>query len=322
MKNLQHHIITLWKNQLNKLWFRVVIAFTIAYTVMAIATFLDKWSNNQEFCRLKEPLQNCYFRQAISIFAPSNIEGFSILTVAILYILESRERRENRIYEAWQVVDNAAAAKVSTSYARIRALEDLNKYRVSLKGIDAPGANFSEINLRNADLKEVDFNESIFSNADLSNADLNGANLFDANLISANLSSANLFFANLSEANLSGANLNGAILFFADLNSADLSNANLIGANLNSSILNNAILFSADLRNAQLWSANLSNADLSDANLSGANLKEANLSGANLSGANLKGANLTGADFRGAKSFEVEQIKSAKNWEEAMFDEL
>lgn len=193
MKNIQYHTITLWKNYLNQLWFRVVIAFTIAYIIMVIASCIDKWSNNQEFCRIKEPLQNCYFRQVISIFAPSNIEGFSILTVAILYILESQERRENRIYEAWQVVDNASAAKVSTSYARIKALEDLNKYRVSLKGIDVPGANLSEINLRNADLKEVDFNDCIFSNANLSNADLNGANLSDANLISANLSNANLF---------------------------------------------------------------------------------------------------------------------------------
>jgi uncharacterized protein YjbI with pentapeptide repeats len=45
------------------------------------------------------------------------------------------------------------------------------------------------------------------------------------------------------------------------------------------------------------------------------------LAGANLKGANLKGANLCGANLRQASNLTVEQVKSAKFWEDATYDE-
>ncbi|HIC08486.1 MAG TPA: hypothetical protein EYO62_00300, partial [Aquificales bacterium] len=65
--------------------------------------------------------------------------------------------------------------------------------------------------------------------------------------------------------------------------------------------------------------------DLSFANLRGANLSFANLSGANLSGADLRSAYLSsayleGADLRGA-IFDPEEIKKAKNWDKAIYDD-
>ena len=66
-------------------------------------------------------------------------------------------------------------------------------------------------------------------------------------------------------------------------------------------------------------------------NLSGTYLETANLRGANLSGANLSAANfmcldygvgnLRCTDFRGAKNLTPEQVKSAKNWQQATYDE-
>ncbi len=63
----------------------------------------------------------------------------------------------------------------------------------------------------------------------------------------------------------------------------------------------------------------LSGADLSGAYLSGANLSRANLSGADLFGAKLVRAKLVRANLSGAKNLKVEQIKEAKNWEEAKY---
>lgn len=107
--------------------------------------------------------------------------------------------------------------------------------------------------------------------------------------------------------------------------------------------LNSVSLVNVNLSDANLRGANLTGANLSGTNLSGANLSSANLSSANLSGANLSGANLTGADlayvhfkyndgkdsdndslithlrgiFEG--DFDNQQIKSACNWQEALF---
>ena len=147
------------------------------------------------------------------------------------------------------------------------------------------------------------------------NVSLANINLSRADLSRANLSPANLSSANLIDAYLSSAKLNSAILSSADLSTADLG--------------------SADLSSANLSYANLSRAYLSRANLSYANLSYADLSGADLSGADLSGAYLNGAnlsciewekqrfctDFTNAKNLTPKQVKSAKNWQQATYDE-
>ncbi len=134
----------------------------------------------------------------------------------------------------------------------------------------------------------------------------------------------------LARINLSGANLSGADLSFADLSSAKLSSAKLNDAGLIGADLNGADLMGADLR-----SANLNGADLSGANLSGAYLKGAYLKGAYLKGAYLSRADLSRADLScfsinkklyctnlsGAKNLSPEQVKSAKDWQQAQYDE-
>lgn len=178
-----------------------------------------------------------------------------------------------------------------------------------------------------------------------------GADLGRANLSGADLSRAGLIGADLSEADLKGAGLSGAYLIGADLSKADLSGADLIGANLWKAILVRANLtqtgaIGADFSGADLSGANLSSAYLSGANFSGAELSRANLSRAdlwkadliktnlkeadlreadfwkaNLSEANLNGAKLSGADFSRAKNLTSEQVKLAKDWENAKYDE-
>lgn len=74
------------------------------------------------------------------------------------------------------------------------------------------------------------------------------------------------------------------------------------------------------LRQTSFWGACLTEASFQDSDLTGASLEEANLQGADLTNAILKGANLQKADLQNVKGLTVEQVKSAQNWQEAMFD--
>ncbi|MDJ0617170.1 MAG: pentapeptide repeat-containing protein [Calothrix sp. MO_192.B10] len=303
------------RDLLDIVWFRVFLAIVIAYFLMLTFSHIEQWNKGTIVCQPQDSLLQCFYKQALSVIELNNIESFSILAAATLYLLESRERRRNTIYEAWQVVDNAAAANVSTSYARIKALKDLNQYGVSLKALDVPNADLNEIDLAGADLRV----------ANLSYANLIYANLREANLSDAQLEGANLSRAILKDANLRFANLNGAQLEGASLARANLSNTDLGGANLGGTDLRGAILECADLNGVQLEVANLTGAKLEGAQLEGADLSDTKLEGANLNNAyllhaNLTRANLKNADFRGVHDLCVEQVQAAHHWTEARYD--
>ncbi|MBW4626739.1 MAG: pentapeptide repeat-containing protein [Brasilonema octagenarum HA4186-MV1] len=142
--------------------------------------------------------------------------------------------------------------------------------------------------------------------------------------------------SSLNKIDLSGADLSGAVLINADLSGAKLSNADLSRAVLSRAYLSRAHLSGAHLNDAFLSGANLSYADLSGVLLSSANFSSADLSGAKLSNADLSGANLKDAqlgcleisdreirctDLRDAKNLTPKQVKQAKNWQEAIYDQ-
>lgn len=182
------------------------------------------------------------WRDAVKVLF-EHAESIAIVAAVIFFFKEAPNRKAQKHYEAWQVIDHAAAAKVSTSYARIQALQDLNQDGVALKGIHLPGAHLQEINLPGV----------ILTCADLSYADLVKANFADANLSHANLSHANLIDADLRGANLMDADLSHAILGITNLSFANLMDADLVDANL----------MDADLSHADLKGATFTNADLS-----------------------------------------------------------
>ena len=205
-----------------------------------------------------------------------SVDSLSLVVALILFIKEAPDRRKQFHYQAWSIVDAAHGVKVS--YARILALQDLNEDGVSLRGLDAIGAELVDINLPHANLSK--------------------ANLMESDLSNANLTYANLDNANISQVKLSGANLSHAKLSFASLTQANLSSANL----------SNASLICADLSHA-----NLSGADLRDASLSGANLKSAYLTGANLKGAKVSISDLSGALLEGAVMPDGSKYKSLED---------
>jgi len=140
----------------------------------------------------------------------------------------------------------------------------------------------------------------------LENYYLPGIDLSTANLSKANLSESNLLKANLSGANLQGASLVKTFIQGADFSKADLSKADLLESNL---------------QEAKLSGANFQGASLVKTHMLQAHLQETNLSQADLSEANMDGADLSGANFQGAKNLNPDQVKRAKNWEKAKYDE-
>jgi hypothetical protein len=121
--------------------------------ILLISVLSKSIKNNEVICQASEILQLCLIRHASEVIDLDNVEGFSILSAASLYILDSRERRYQTIHEAWQIIDAAAAARVPTSYARNKALQDLCKYQIPLEGLDVPGADLRRIDLSKADLR-------------------------------------------------------------------------------------------------------------------------------------------------------------------------
>lgn len=193
-------------------------------------------------------------REVLKIFF-ENAESFAIVAAVILYFKGGPDRKAQKHYEAWRIIEHAAAAKLFTSYARLQAIEDLHKDGVPLRSLEAPGANLSQIRLPHAYLVE----------ASLHKADLREANLHKANLTAAQLQGADLRGANLRGANLRGANLRQANLQDAVLTEANLQDADLRGASL---------------RSAELWKTRFLGADLEDAELKWAELQGSELNGA------------------------------------------
>lgn len=123
---------------------------------------------------------------------------------------------------------------------------------------------------------------------------------------------------NLPAANLSEINFEGALFYTANLEQAYLEKANL----------QKTRLIKANLQDAVLKEANLRSSDLSFANLQKTNLSKANFQGADLEKTDFRNAYMCGlpfqksacADFRGAKNLTIQQIKSARNWQEAHYD--
>lgn len=148
-----------------------------------------------------------------------------MLIAVIFYFSAAPDRLKQKHYEAWQVI-NTAQGK-GGSGGRIEALQELNRDRVPLIGVDVSGSFLMGVQLRRARLAR-----SNFSAADLRNADLSAANL--------------------SFADLHAINIRGGILKDAILNDADLHDADLVGADLTGADLAGANLTGADLREVNL----------------------------------------------------------------------
>jgi hypothetical protein len=154
------------------------------------------------------------------------VGSFSILFAVIVYFAGAPDRLKQKHYQAWQVI-NTAQGKGGNG-GRIEALEELNRDRVSLIGVNVNGAYLQGLRLNGAQARRSNFSE-----ADLRDADFRLANLPDSDFHYANLRGADLRKANLEGATLEDADLVGADLEEANLDGATMNRADLGGANLN-----------------------------------------------------------------------------------------
>ncbi|MBD2463373.1 pentapeptide repeat-containing protein [Oscillatoria sp. FACHB-1407] len=310
-------------------WFISSPTWLIVSLAVAFLAALDLWISSDRVHSI---------RDAISVLL-DRAEAMGILAAVVVFIKEAPLRIATKHYEAWRAID--AAHGIKTSYARYHAFEDLCKAGVSLKGLDVSGADFNSINLHKVDLssanlREAQFQGAILSQANLSKADLSGADLLNvdfrgADLRGADLRGANLNGANMNGANLSGANLGNANLKIADLRFANLRGANLKGASLRGANLQGASLYLADMTQANLSKTDMTQTDLSQATFRGSNLSMAHLNQAcfhrailveaDLWGAVLEEADLDGANFKSAQGLTLAQVKTAINWEQAVYED-
>ena len=151
--------------------------------------------------------------------------SFSVLAGVIFYFSESGDRIMQRHYQAWQVI-NTAQGK-GGSGGRIEALQELNRDKVPLVGVDVSSAFLQGLRLEGANLLRADFSAADMRGSDLKAADFAYADLHSANLRGSDLENASFEHANLNEADLVGSDLAGARFDGADLGGVDLRNADL-----------------------------------------------------------------------------------------------
>jgi hypothetical protein len=196
-----------WSEQLRNTPARWALPFhALEWSLQWTAYFLSRWA-------LLEVLEY--------------LGSLSVLVAVIFYFAESGDRRKQKHYQAWQVI-NTAQGK-GGSGGRIEALSELNADGVPLVGVDVSGAFLQGVRLVKAGLSRSNFETADLRDAILQASDFRYANLHSANLRGADASAANFTNASLMDSDLTGVNFSGADLTAADLSNADLRYANLNG---------------------------------------------------------------------------------------------
>ena len=204
---------------------RLLLALLLAGCLLGA---VNRWEN----CRHHGFRQGCLQSDAGGVVSVANVESLSIVTAAMLFLLERNPRRQRENREAMELILTCQQAGARLSFARNEALERLSAQGIWLDGLDLAGAQLDQLWAPHARWRQVL----------LRGASLRGACLHDADLQGSDLSAADLCGADLCHADLRGANLQGALLRDADLRGADLLGAQLEGAALDEAQLEGARL--------------------------------------------------------------------------------
>lgn len=112
----------------------------------------------------------------------------------------------------------------------------------------------------------------------------------------------------------------GIYLSYTDLRQVSFFRDNFSQVRFVCSDLRGANFSRCILHQARFWEAHLEEANLGGCDLTDASLESAHLQGADLTDAILTRTNLKDADLKDVKGLTVEQVKSAKYWQEAIYD--
>jgi uncharacterized protein YjbI with pentapeptide repeats len=354
MKTQRRRLISfLWKPLFNG-W---VIGFAVSILVGLTLIFSSKlsgWLANSTFLKALDSLSKLSVLVAIVAFL-RQIPRWKVQEQE-----EAKKRRFDywRAIDAANVARASSRYGRFSSHALKIALENLAQEKdkkgkpFKIGPFDVSGADLTEINLNNAYLyiagfRGTNLSGAIFTRTIFENVYFQRARLFGADFREATFRNGAVFrhalyddatkfpdgfdqviaraYRIAPKSDLRGAMLVQAMLWDAQLEEADLREADIreamIGGNLSRAQLQNANLSGAKLGDANLLSANLQNAILQETGFHRAVLRNANLRNADLQDAIFEDADLAEADFRQARNLTVEQIKAAKNWEQAIFDD-
>jgi uncharacterized protein YjbI with pentapeptide repeats len=196
--------------------FRVLMAAACSFALLSVV-------NRFENCHNSRLATDCLTSNYLDIISIGNVESFSIVAAAFVYIFEAGKRKEREHQEMVELLLAQRQAGATNSLGRIRALEDLSADGVWQDGFDLQHANLEGLRVPFSRWRGAKFCGSLLRDADLHGVDLQGADFTDADLSGADLSSADLSGARFARARLSQADLRGARLDGADFQNADLS---------------------------------------------------------------------------------------------------
>ena len=272
--------------------------------------------------------------------------GLLIAVVAFLREIPKWEERaveeaKRRQFDYWKAIDAARTTERARdgrlfSGALKIALEGLAKE----KDLEGQSIKISTVAANGANLEGIDLEGAYLYVCGFGMAELSRANFRKTILVDVRFDRARLFGADFREAQFEKEVRFTHALYDEKAEKQfpvgfDLQDAGAYkiapGVSLQGAMLENAALWDAELADASLQGANLENAilggsnlqrtNLQDANFKGARARGMNLSGADLKNANLENANIEGVDLRGVKNTTIEQIRSARNWKHAIFDD-
>jgi hypothetical protein len=205
---------------------RLLLALLLAGCLLAA---VNRWEN----CRDLGFKAGCLKSDAGGVVSVANVESLSIVTAAMLFLLEGKQRRLRQNSEAMEVILACQQAGVRLSFARNDALERLSAQGIWLDGLDLAGAHLDQLWVPYARWRQMRLHSSSLKGACLHDADLQGSDLGNADLSGADLRHADLRGANLRGARLHNADLRHADLLEAQLDEVDFSGARLEGARRN-----------------------------------------------------------------------------------------
>lgn len=155
--------------------------------------------------------------------------------------------------------------------------------KISLKGSNLSGSNFSRSNLSGgqfirSNLTGANFRKAYLMRVEGSHTNLHHAILRDASLIEASLLDSNISQADLRHADLTNGNFSHSRFDQSDMSGVDAVKANFTDCNFSKTEMKRADFTNADFTQAQFHKTNFGNANITNANFNGAQFLGADLS--------------------------------------------
>ncbi|WP_255109486.1 pentapeptide repeat-containing protein [Synechococcus sp. RedBA-s] len=190
--------------------FRILIAATLFFVLLSAVNRFDN-------CQGAEAREDCLTSNYLDVISIGNVESFSIVTTAFVYILEAGRRKEREHQELMKLIISQREAGIQVSISRIRAIEDLASDGVWQDGVDLRDTNLEGVRIPFSRWRGANFANSVLRKANFQGTDLKGANFTEADLTGVDLTQAIFTRAILTNADLTAALLTGAVFQDADL---------------------------------------------------------------------------------------------------------